>query len=246
MAASITIRDAKVNTYRVRPESHIVNNAAMAFPDNLKRLRKAAGFTQEALALACGWSGQSRIANYEKGIREPNFDETAALASALGVNTSDLIGRPTTLPVASDWSDIQGYAQTVGLGRGAESQEYAGTHKVWFRTDTLRLKRLRPGKLAVMYGDGDSMAPRIRSGDAILFDTSDTRVRDGKLYVITFHGAANPEYQVKRAMLLDGSVFFAADNPTGDHGWTKPRRADPVRGHIEVIGRVRWVGSWED
>ena len=32
----------------------------------------------------------------------------------------------------------------------------------------------------------------------------------------------------------------------GDHGWTKPRRMDDKRHPIEVIGRVRWIGSWED
>lgn len=66
------------------------------------------------------------------------------------------------------------------------------------------------------------------------------------LYVVSVHGAAHAEYQVKRAMLLDEIVYFAADNPAGDHDWKKPRRADVKRGHIDIIGRVRWIGSWED
>lgn len=51
--------------------------------------------TQEALALACGWSGQSRIANYESDspkAREPRVSEVPALAKALGVSIASLFG----------------------------------------------------------------------------------------------------------------------------------------------------------
>lgn len=67
----------------------------MAFSDNLKRLRVARGMTQEQLALACGWSGQSRIANYESSAasaREPKVSEVPLIASALGVAVAELFG----------------------------------------------------------------------------------------------------------------------------------------------------------
>lgn len=143
------------------------------------------------------------------------------------------------------FASIAGYAQAIGLGAGPEAQEYAETHKLKFRADSLARKRLNPSKLAVMYGDGESMEPRIRKGDAILFDTSDTLPRDGQLYVIMVPGAGGSEYQVKRCEVLDDIVFFRADNPTGDHNWIKARRMDSPRNPIKVIGRVRWIGSWE-
>jgi phage repressor protein C with HTH and peptisase S24 domain len=218
----------------------------MSFSDNLRRFRKAAGLTQEGLALACGWPGQSRIANYEKGIREPTFEEAASIAGVLQISSADLMGDPLDSHRKPEWADVKGYAQAVGLGDGAEAQEYAETHRLKFRADSLARKGLVPAGLAVMYGAGDSMLPRLHPGDAILFDQSDTRPRDGCLYVIQVHGAANAEYQVKRAMILEDVVYFVADNPAGDHCWKKPRKADAKRGHIEIIGRVRWVGSWED
>jgi phage repressor protein C with HTH and peptisase S24 domain len=144
-----------------------------------------------------------------------------------------------------DWGDIEGYAQAVGLSDGVEAQEYAETHKLKFRADSLRKKRLNPRNLAVFYGQGDSMEPRIHSGDAILFDQSDTRPRDGQLYVILVPGAGAESYTVKRCELLDDLVLFKADNPKGDHGWKKPRRMDDPRRPIKIIGRVRWIGSWE-
>lgn len=140
------------------------------------------------------------------------------------------------------WSDILGYAQAVGLGKGAEAQEYAETHKLKFRADSLARKRLRPAGLAVMYGQGDSMLPRIHPGDAILFDTSDTRPRDGALFVVQL----GREIYVKRCEILDDIIFFKSDNPTGDHAWIKPKRMDAPRHPITILGRVRWIGSWED
>lgn len=64
----------------------------MGFPANLRRFRKAARLTQEELAHACGWSGQSRIANYEAGKREPTLAELTLLVGALEVSYDQLLG----------------------------------------------------------------------------------------------------------------------------------------------------------
>lgn len=91
----ITYRDPSRNTIRVSALSHTVKNPGMAFSDNLRAARLKAGMTQEALALACGWSGQSRIANYESSAasaREPKVSEVPLLAAALGVSIASLFG----------------------------------------------------------------------------------------------------------------------------------------------------------
>lgn len=141
---------------------------------------------------------------------------------------------------------IRAYAQAAGLGDGKEAAEYEQTHGLMFRRDSLSKKRLQSGKLAVMYGDGDSMLPRIKTGDVILFDVSDTKPSDGDLFVIRMDGAANREYNVKRCKIVDDLVLFEADNPRGDHQWRSARRMDNKRQPITIIGRVRWIGSWED
>jgi len=71
-------------------------------------------------------------------------------------------------------------------------------------------------------------------------------VVDGALYVIQVNGSANPEYYVKRAMQLEGSTYFASDNPYGDHTWKKPKAMDSKKHPITVIGRVHWIGGWTD
>lgn len=177
----------------------------------------------------------------------------AKLSAALQVNAEwlqygrgPMEGNVQTPATEGEWEDVRGYAQAMGLGGGPEAAEYAETHKLKFKASSLARKRLRAPALAVMYGKGDSMEPRVLSGDAILFDTSDTRPRDGALFVILVPGAHNPEYQVKRCELLDDLVYFKADNPHGDHNWKKARRMDDKKNPIQIIGRVRWIGSWED
>jgi len=212
--------------------------------------REAQGVSRAELARSAGIASTT-LSDLELG----SSKSTTALhkiARRLGVRAEWLeTGRgskePTNEPTDGDWADIQGYAQAMGLGGGPEAQEYAETHKLKFRAESLARKRLRPNALAVMYGRGDSMEPRIQSGDAILFDTSDTRPRDGHMYVVMVDsGGAAKEYQVKRCEVIDDLVFFKADNPRGDHNWKKPKRMDSPRHPIEIIGRVRWIGSWEE
>ncbi|WP_416058433.1 S24 family peptidase [Stenotrophomonas maltophilia] len=146
----------------------------------------------------------------------------------------------------ADHADVIGFAQAAGLGAGAEAEEYAETHSLKFKKTSLRRRGLQSQNLAVYYGRGDSMEPTIKDGDAILFDTSDTRVLDGVLYVIQVDGMANPEFFVKRAMVLDTGVYFQSDNPRGDHQWQKPKPMASKRNPITVIGRVHWIGGWAD
>jgi phage repressor protein C with HTH and peptisase S24 domain len=148
---------------------------------------------------------------------------------------------PSRDPPEIEWTDILASAQQVSLGSGSEAQEYAETHRLKFRADSLRRKGLHADKLVVYYARGDSMEPRIHAGDAVLFDTSDTKPRDGDVFVIEWRG----ELFAKRANVIDGTVYFESDNPKGDHNWTKPRRIDDPRHPINVLGRVRWIGSWE-
>lgn len=183
-------------------------------------------------------------------IEKIRADTVARICKALNISKDWLLhGKGGMEPtVASDdtgWRDITAFAQAAGLGSGVEAQEYAETHSLKFKSTSLSRKRLQADNLRVFYGKGDSMLPRIHDGDAILFDTSDTRPVDGTLYVVQVFGMRD-EYFVKRALILDGTVYFESINPEGDHGWKRPRKKDDKKNPIEVIGRVRWIGSWED
>jgi len=215
--------------------------------DRLRELRGA--MTQPEFARIAGTSKQ-HVSRIEKGlIKEPSPAWLSLWAAHFKVSLEWLsTGRkPKSLaPLPditdeADWADVTGYSQAAGLGSGPEAQEWAQTHKLKFRRDSLSRKRLNPKHLAVMYGAGDSMEPYIRAGDAILFDTTDTIPKNKGIYVLLVPGAGNDEYMVKRAIVSKGETMFVADNPDGDHNWKEPR---PLTDGMRVVGRVRWTGGW--
>lgn len=200
--------------------------------------------TEESVADAVGVT-QGQVSHWTGGRLPVPAKRAQALAAALGIADPGEISlayrdiAKTSGPEA-DWADIIGVRQAAALGDGAIPDEYSETHKLKFRTESLRRKRLRPDRLAVVYGRGDSMHPTIKNGDAILFDTSDNAPRDGGLFVITYDG----ELFAKRLMELDGTWYAKSDNDS-DPKWRKPRKLDPSRG-IEIAGRIRWVAGWVD
>ncbi len=61
--------------------------------NNIANERKKLGITQSELAGACGWN-QSRLANYEAGIRAPDLESCRRLVEAM-----NKLGSKTSLDV---------------------------------------------------------------------------------------------------------------------------------------------------
>lgn len=199
--------------------------------------------TQEQLAHACGYTGQSRIANYEAtgaNARSPSLNEIPVIAAALGVPAAYLIGDELQAPPDLGWADVKGVSQSAALGAGTVPDDYAETHKLKFRAESLRRKKLRPENLGVIYGRGESMMPTIDDGDAILFDQSDTKPRDEGLYVISYDG----QLMAKRLIQLGGKWFIDSDNKA-DPQWKRPVPVDETRDFV-IHGRVKWLAGWVD
>lgn len=213
----------------------------------LRKLREEGGETQPQLARLAGVTKQaiSRIELDE--IKEPSASTLEPIARHYSVNLKWLLtGEGPKMRVTSassedeSWASIMGVRQAAALGDGAEPDEYAETHKLKFRSDSLARKHLKPERLAVVYGKGESMYPTIKDGDAILIDTGDKEPRDDKLFVITY----GRDLFAKRLINLGGKWFIDSDNKA-DPKWKRPEPIDEVRG-FEIHGRVRWIGSWED
>lgn len=62
----------------------------MTFAEQLKQLRTARGYSQRKLSEALGMA-QSRIGNYEAGLREPDFETLEKIADFFNVPLSSLI-----------------------------------------------------------------------------------------------------------------------------------------------------------
>ncbi len=217
----------------------------MTIGDRIKQARAARGMSRPELAEAARIKYPT-LAGIENN-DQAGTTQLPQLAAALRVNIRWLqSGKgPRDIGVeedpAGDWADIRAFEQHVGAGAGTEAQEYAETHALKFKTSSLRKQGLLGRKLAVFYAKGDSMLPRIHTGDAILFDEQDTTPVDGGVFVVAWRG----EVYVKRIEIVDDIVLVKSDNPNGDHQWRKAKRLDSPRDPIEILGRVRWIGSWE-
>lgn len=121
MGRIITRRVCLVNTFRVSKTSQDVNNERMeTFAQRLKRLRELHKMTQEQLADACGYRNQSRIGNYESGLRTPSMRELPVLAKGLGVPDQELMVPGVTLPQQDqDSSELVELRLAVGLTAAA-------------------------------------------------------------------------------------------------------------------------------
>jgi phage repressor protein C with HTH and peptisase S24 domain len=210
--------------------------------ERIKLARKIRKMNRADLARRSG-VGYSTISEVERGATGRTA-EIPALARALNFSVDWLAdGKgPMELiePDEDEWPFVLAHRQPASLGPGAEVDEYAETHKLKFRAASLMRKRLKPDALAVCYGKGDSMMPRIHDGDAILFDRSDKEPADGKLYVVTYDG----KLLAKQLSLLGGRWFIESLNKDSKD-WRKPQPIEEHR-HFEIHGRIRWIGSWED
>lgn len=108
-----------------------------------------------------------------------------------------------------------------------------------FRTAYIRRKRLKPRSLMSAYAQGDSMEPRICDSDALLIDTSQTDIQDGKVYAVVW--TDNEELRVKRLYKLPGGgILIRSDNRDRYPEITVP--ADQV-GTVTILGRVVLVSG---
>lgn len=141
---------------------------------------------------------------------------------------------------SDDWPPVMAYKTEASMGDGFTPDDWMETHKLKFRRESLQRKRLNPEYLGVIYGRGDSMLPRIKSGDAIMFDRRKTDPVDGALFVLT-HGG---DLYAKRLLEIGGRWFMESLNKD-DPRFRKPVPMDE-NAISKIHGRVVWIASWED
>ena len=125
---------------------------------------------------------------------------------------------------------------SAGPGHEQVEIEFVDKQPQAFRADWIRKKQLKPKKLASMVADGDSMEDRIHRGDALVVDTSQTTVIDGKVYAIWYDGGE----RVKRLYRLPGGgLKIKSDNDTYP---AIELSADTVE-LVRIIGRVVHVAG---
>ena len=103
-----------------------------------------------------------------------------------------------------------------------------------FRKDWLNKLNIPTGNIELFDVVGDSMEPTLRNGDTLLVDRSDTKILDGKIYVVSLR----EELLVKRVQKTLDGIDLLSDNTRH-----KPIPvALPDLDKLRIHGRVRWFG----
>lgn len=236
------------NTRSAKPTPEDVA-AAMRLKELWKHRASGLGLTQTKMAEELGIT-QGAVSQYLNGRIPMNYRTLKTFCLALGIEDTDIRSDlpeqqfSPPAPPSDEYTEVLALPQAAGLGAGPQADEYAQTHAMRFRKSALRRRGILARPLAIFYARGRSMEPVISDGDSVLLDTSDTAAVDGSLHLVSWLDGGNQVYGVRRAMTLEGEVFFMSDNPTISGSWQKPRRMDSEAEPITVMGRVHWIGGW--
>ncbi|WLH08305.1 XRE family transcriptional regulator [Pseudomonas lurida] len=218
----------------------------------IQRLRKQKRLSQKKLAQACGWESQSRIGNYESGLRMPSIPDLQLLAPALGVSLSDLLDgiEGSQLMALQDtpaantpqlWgtessairhagSMKEGVVAVVGSAKlGADGYFEALDFPTGHGDGYLHIYSDDPNAygLRVM---GDSMHPRIKNGEYVLIEPNKNYVTGDEVMVQTFDGRS----MIKEFIYLRDGIF-RFDSVNRDHS--------PLHLDQNEVSKVHLVGG---
>lgn len=174
------------------------------FSNQLKKLRKERGLTQEQLASLLNIS-KSAISMYENGNREPNFETEELIADFFNVNISVLRGKnPIIVPEGFMPIPKTNKVPRLGViscGDPINSEEnfdgYDDVPEHIVCDFTLKC-------------EGDSMiGARINDGDLVYIRQQST-IENGQIAAVLVDGT---EKLLKRVYISDDSVILQAENP---------------------------------
>lgn len=232
-------------------------SAMSSFADRIGHVIRLRGETNASLARAIGISKQAVgdwVSGKTKNVRPDNLVAAARHLRVriewLAIGESPMEpnaegGEDAGLP-AEDYTFIQLFPrESVALAAGAgRTVEHEVVDKdLAFLSSWLRKKSINPSTSRMVQVAGDSMASYLMDGDVVLIDTSDTTIRNYKVYALR----VGDETRVKRLYRRpDGTLVMHSDNP----GWTP--REEPISeqdleaGQVVIIGRMRWRGGEGD
>lgn len=195
----------------------------------IRQHRKARGLSQQALAEACGWESQSRIGNYERGIREPNLADMERIAQELGISVTVLVQGPSSVEKTAALPRPTGTSPTGSTGNKLSigSRALEGTVPVvgnaqlgvngYFEAldfppghgdGYLNIKSDDPEAYGLRV-TGDSMHPRIKNGEYVLVEPNKSFFSGDEVMVRTTNGRT----MIKEYIYLrDGMYRFDSVN----------------------------------
>lgn len=221
--------------------------AADTIGQRIKEARERLGISQGALAKRCGWSGQTRISNYEKDSREPKISDVKLLSEALGVSRMYLWEGDVASPVVLDdelendeYAFIPVMSVKAAAGSGYENFQEVNEGTLAFRRDWMIRSGLKEKNLRLIRATGESMEPTIYEGDMLLVDITAIEPHSGCIYALR---RPDGSLSVKRlSQGFSGEWTIISDNRNKDK-----YRDEPIgnisTSSVPIAGRVVWRGG---
>jgi phage repressor protein C with HTH and peptisase S24 domain len=216
--------------------------------ENLTRARTALGMTRDDVVekSKTGFS-RSSLQAWESGEREPKLDNLYDLANLYNIHPWLLISGNDPEPIINElrasyevdtpedeYVYVPAYDIKVSAGHGMFSDgAIEPKNHLAFRKEWINKKGLDPKWLAVLFNEGDSMAPTIPNHSAMVLNMLQTKAADGQVYVIRI----DDRLYVKRVQLIpSGGLRLISDNKQYDS--FDITKQDLQANDIEVCGQV--------
>ena len=178
------------------------------------------GTSKQNIGGRMGYNGKlfyteaAKICSYLESNRMEDTDIYKELSKIVANINNYLTINHTTEPEADDNFVELNVRGDVGLSCGYGTVVYNDgvTGKCRVPRQTLREYGASAKSTEIVYAQGDSMLPDIKSGDALLVDTSQTDVIDGVIYAFNFDG----QPMCKRLQKIGKNLKAISSNPLFD------------------------------
>lgn len=177
----------------------------MTLAENIKRLRKDHGYTQNDLAKILNVSPNS-ISAWEVGRNKPLMDKVTIMAKLFGVKTSEIIGDDI---LAENVTPIVNFTRIPLLGVIACGEPILAEENIDSYVDQ-PTANLPKGNLFYLRAKGDSMKPTIPNGSLVLI-RQQSDVESGEIAAVLF--TEDTEATLKRIKKVGETIILLPDNP---------------------------------
>lgn len=173
--------------------------------NNIRYLRKQRGWSQEYIAEKLGYKSFTTIQKWEQGLSEPPLKKAKQLADLFNVDMDDLANVNMMLPSTS--SEPRAIKIKV-LGRVAAGVPIEAITDI-LDEEEITEDMARTGEFFGLKIQGDSMEPRILSGDVVIVKQQ-SDVESGEIAIVTVNGT---DATCKKIKKLDEGIMLIANNP---------------------------------
>lgn len=203
------------------------------FGQRLKDLRLSENLTMEQLGAKLGLS-KSAVNMYERGEREPGFENLETIADFFNVDIDYLLGKSDIKnrhPFTETVNSLGGSVFVPVLGSVPAGVPLSAVQDI-IDYEEISKEMARAGEHFGLRIKGDSMEPKFSSGDVVIVRKQE-QVENGQIAVVMING---DDATVKKFYKTDDGILLVGTNPGFVPLHYTPEQVEQLP--VRVIGRV--------